>query len=146
VRLVLGRGFWPCPRRSSTEQDPQLPAGARMTMRLRVAAERRIRDAGFHRRPGRPGSAPVLADRTHAFRDQAREVADAPLPEADVLGIGETRRGKPRWEQDPDTGRRAGHSIGGIPASSTPSGRAGCWARSGTAASPTCWPGSPPPC
>ncbi|MFF5553721.1 transposase [Streptomyces olivaceoviridis] len=56
-----------------------------MTMRLRVAAERRIRDAGFHRRPGRPGSAPVLAGRTHAFRDQAREVVDASLPEVDVL-------------------------------------------------------------
>ncbi|MFJ8856301.1 transposase [Streptomyces sp. NPDC102437] len=61
------------------------------------------------------------------------------MPEVDVLGIGETRRGKPRWEEDLDTGRRAEHAIGGTPASSTPSGRAGCWARSMTAASPRCW-------
>ncbi|MGW7241470.1 helix-turn-helix domain-containing protein [Streptomyces sp. NPDC054804] len=35
-----------CPRRSFTEQIPQMPAGARLTARLRGAAGRRIRDAG----------------------------------------------------------------------------------------------------
>ncbi|MFH8737815.1 hypothetical protein [Streptomyces sp. NPDC017964] len=34
-----------CPRRSFTEQIPQIPAGARLTARLRGAAGRRIRDA-----------------------------------------------------------------------------------------------------
>lgn len=41
----------------------------------------------------------------NAFRTQAREVIDAPLPEVEVLGIDETRRGRPRWEQDPVTGK-----------------------------------------
>ncbi|WP_338017699.1 ISL3 family transposase [Streptomyces adustus] len=40
-----------------------------------------------------------------AFRAQAREVTEAPLPEVEVLGIDETRRGSPSWEQDPDTGK-----------------------------------------
>ncbi|MFG2629148.1 helix-turn-helix domain-containing protein [Streptomyces sp. NPDC048473] len=35
-----------CLRRSFTEQIPQIPAGARLTARLRGAAGRRIRDAG----------------------------------------------------------------------------------------------------
>ncbi len=35
-----------CPRRSFTEQIPQIPAGKRLTGRLRSAAGRRIRDAG----------------------------------------------------------------------------------------------------
>jgi len=94
-----------CPRRSFTEQIPQIPAGARITVRLRVAAGRRVRDAG---------STVIQAARDlhlswptvmGAFRTSAREVVDAPLPEVDVLGIDETRRGKPRWEQDPDSGR-----------------------------------------
>lgn len=41
----------------------------------------------------------------NAFRAAAREAVEAPLPEVEVLGIDETRRGKPRWEQDPDTGK-----------------------------------------
>ncbi|MFJ9967852.1 hypothetical protein [Streptomyces avermitilis] len=36
-------------------------------------------------------------------RIQAREVTDSPLPEAEVLGSDETRRGRPRREQDPTT-------------------------------------------
>lgn len=40
----------------------------------------------------------------NAFRTAAREVVGAPLPEVEVLGIDETRRGRTRWEQDPDTG------------------------------------------
>ncbi|OAH15967.1 hypothetical protein STSP_06700 [Streptomyces jeddahensis] len=62
-------------------------------MRVRVAAERRIRDAGFHRRPARDLhlSWPTVM---HAFRDQAREVVDAPLPEADAVGVGEDPPGQ----------------------------------------------------
>ncbi|WTJ80166.1 transposase [Streptomyces sp. NBC_01538] len=40
-----------------------------------------------------------------AFRAVAHEVTEAPLPEVKVLGIDETRRGRPRWEQDPATGK-----------------------------------------
>ncbi|MEU6370368.1 transposase family protein [Streptomyces sp. NPDC046931] len=51
-----------CPRRSFTEQIPQIPAGARLTARLRGEAGRRIRDAGSTVTHA-AGSAPVLADR-----------------------------------------------------------------------------------
>jgi transposase len=94
-----------CPRRSFTEQIVQIPAGARLTARLRGAAGRRVRDAGatvvqvardLHL------SWPTVMD---AFRHQAREVVDAPLPEVTVLGVDETRRGRPRWEQDSETGK-----------------------------------------
>ncbi|MEU6012177.1 ISL3 family transposase [Streptomyces sp. NPDC047453] len=40
-----------------------------------------------------------------AFRTQARAVVEAPRPNVEVLGIDETRRGRPRWEQDPTTGK-----------------------------------------
>ncbi|CAM5671402.1 transposase [Streptomyces viridochromogenes] len=45
---------------------------------------------------------PVLMD---AIRIAAARVIEAPLPEVSVLGIDETRRGRTRWEQDPDTGK-----------------------------------------
>lgn len=38
-----------------------------------------------------------------AFRTQARDVTEAPLPRVAVLGIDETRRGRTRWERDADT-------------------------------------------
>ncbi|WNZ12913.1 transposase family protein [Streptomyces sp. 11x1] len=85
-----------CPRRSFTEQIPQPPADAQITMRQRGAAGRRIRDA-----------APTVIQAARdlhlswqtvkdAFRASAREVIEAPLPEVRVLGIDETRRGRPR--------------------------------------------------
>jgi transposase len=94
-----------CPRRSFTEQIPQLPAGARITMRLRGAAGRRIRDAAstvIQAARDLHLSWPTVMD---AFRAAAREVIEAPLPEVRALGIDETRRGRPRWEQDPATGK-----------------------------------------
>lgn len=94
-----------CPRKSFTEQIPQIPAGARLTGRLRGAAGRRVRDAGstvVQAARDLHLSWPTVMD---AFRVVAREVIEAPLPEVEVLGIDETRRGKPRWEQDPETGK-----------------------------------------
>ncbi|MFD8222123.1 transposase family protein [Streptomyces sp. NPDC059697] len=66
-----------CPRRSFTEQIPQIPAGARLTARLRGEAGCRIRDAG---------STVIQAARDlhlswptvmEAFRTHAREVTSA---------------------------------------------------------------------
>ncbi|MBC2906899.1 transposase [Streptomyces cupreus] len=94
-----------CPRRSFTEQIPQLPAGARITMRLRGAAGQRIRDAAstvIQAARDLHLSWPTVMD---AFRTAAHEVTQAPLAEVKVLGIDETRRGRPRWEQDPATGK-----------------------------------------
>lgn len=74
-------------------------------MRLRGAAGRRIRDAASTviqaaRDPYL--SWPTVMD---AFRVAAREVIEVPLPEVRVLGIDETWRGRPRWEQDSTTGK-----------------------------------------
>lgn len=100
-----------CPRKSFTESIAQIPAGTRITTRLREAAGRRVRDAG---------STVIQAARDlhlswptvmGAFRTSAREVVDAPLPEVKVLGVDETRRGRtkvgagPRqWQVAPDPG------------------------------------------
>ena len=46
-------------------------------------------------------SSPAAMD---AFKAVAQEVVEAPLPEVEVLGIDETRRGRTRWEQNPETG------------------------------------------
>ncbi|MGI5138202.1 helix-turn-helix domain-containing protein [Streptomyces sp. CA-106110] len=80
-----------CVRKSFTEQVPQIPAGARITARLRRAAALRVRDAG---------STVVQAARDlhvswptvmSAFRTASREVTDAELPEVEVLGVDELR-------------------------------------------------------
>ncbi|MET7609146.1 ISL3 family transposase [Streptomyces avermitilis] len=93
-----------CPRKSFTEQIPQIPAGARLTGRLRSAAGRRIRDAGstvIQAARDLHLSWPTVMD---TFKAAARQVVEAPPPEVEVLGIDETRRGRPRWEQHPDSG------------------------------------------
>ncbi|MDQ0933290.1 helix-turn-helix domain-containing protein [Streptomyces turgidiscabies] len=94
-----------CPRKSFTESIAQIPAGARITARLREAAGHRVRDAGSTviqaARDLRLSWPTVMG----AFRASAREVARASLPEVRVLGIDETRRGKTKWEQDPDSGK-----------------------------------------
>jgi transposase len=94
-----------CPRKSFTESLPQIPAGARITERLRAAAGRRVRDVGSTviqaARDLHLSWSTVMA----AFTVQAREVTGAPLPEVRVLGIDETRRGRTKWEQDAETGK-----------------------------------------
>lgn len=92
-----------CPRRSFREQIEQIPAGARITGRLRSASGRRVRDGGstvIQTARDLHLSWPTVMN---AFRTAAREVVGAPLPEVEVLGIDETRRGRTRWEQDPHT-------------------------------------------
>ncbi|MGI5509195.1 ISL3 family transposase [Streptomyces sp. CA-106131] len=94
-----------CPRKSFTEQIGQIPAGARLTERLRSAAGRRVRDAGstvVQAARDLGVSWPVVMN---AFRACAVEVTDQPLPAVEVLGIDETRRGRTRWEQDPVSGK-----------------------------------------
>jgi transposase len=94
-----------CPGKSFAGSVAQIPAGAGITERLRGTAGGRIRDAGSTVvRAARDLrlSWPTVMD---AFRDRARGVTDAPLPEVEVLGIDETRRGRPRREQDPESGK-----------------------------------------
>jgi hypothetical protein len=74
----------------------RLATAARITVRLRGAAGRRIRDAAstvIQAARDLHLSWPTVMD---AFRAIAPEVTEAPLPEVKVLGIDETRRGRPR--------------------------------------------------
>ena len=89
-----------CPRKSFTEQVPQVPARTRITVRLRQAAGAAVadgnrtivqaaRDLGI--------SWPVAAA---AFTAHAAKVLPAEPEPVTVLGIDEVRRGKPRWSFD----------------------------------------------
>jgi transposase len=91
-----------CPRKAFTEQIPEVPAGARLTGRLRRSVAVQIGE-GLAVSVASVGlmSWPIAhaAFITHA---------DALLAEPDpvrVLGIDETRRGRPRWTQDADSGK-----------------------------------------
>ena len=94
-----------CPRQAFTESIAEIPAGARLTGRLcrqlarQVASGRSV--AAVAAELG--VSWPVAHSRYAAH-------ADAVLTEPEravVLGIDETRRGTPKWAQDPVTGRWA---------------------------------------
>lgn len=110
VRLVWHKRRWRCrealcPRASFTECLPSVPARARLTTRLRQACGAGVAEdfkdvAAAARYHG--VSWPVAHA---AFVVHTAAALGAPLPAVCVLGIDETRRGKVRWAQDPDTGR-----------------------------------------
>jgi transposase len=93
-----------CPRGSFTEQVDQVPARARITARCRIAMAVKVGDenrsvvevATEHRVSWPTAHRAVVAYGTRVLTE--------PEPLA-VLGIDETRRGKPRWEKDPETGQ-----------------------------------------
>lgn len=96
-----------CERGSFTESVPAVPARARLTTRLRAELGSAVADSGrtvaevaSQHRVGWPT---VHA----AFIDHVSPALAAPLPAVAVLGIDETRRGKPLFAQDPGTGRWA---------------------------------------
>lgn len=108
-RLVWRKRRWRCrqsgcARSSFTESIPQVPSGARITGRLRDAAGAVValggrtitqagRDLGL--------SWPVVSA---AFVERATAMLPADPEPVVALGIDETRRGKPRFALDPDTG------------------------------------------
>jgi transposase len=110
ARLVWRKRRWrcrsvECARSSFTESIPQLPPGARVTARLQAAAGRAVavggatvaqaaRDHGL--------SWPVVAA---AFVEYATARLPAQPEPVKTLGIDETRRGRPRFAPNPDTGR-----------------------------------------
>ena len=110
VRLVWHKRRWrcrerKCPRGSFTESLLAIPARARLTARLRrevgaAAADRFgcVKSAAGHYAVSWP-----VANRA-LLAHIAGPLAE-PLPAVRVLGIDETRRGKPVWEQDPQTGK-----------------------------------------
>jgi transposase len=91
-----------CARGSFTEVIEEIPAGARTTGRLRRAIGAAIGDAC--RSVAEVGASfGVSWPTAHAaFVEHADALLPAPQPTT-VLGIDETRRGKPRWVRDSDT-------------------------------------------
>lgn len=110
IRLVWHKRRWRCretlcPRGSFTESLPQVPARCRLTTRLYEQVGAACAD-GY--------SCVLAAARAHgvswpvahdAFIAHVTPTLEQSLPPVAVLGIDETRRGKPIWEQDPTTGR-----------------------------------------
>jgi len=102
---------WLCPsivcnRKVFTEAVPGVPARVRVTPRAKAEMATQVLDEDR-------SVAAVAADYRcgwHTVHDHVIAVADAAL-EAEpapvrVLGIDETRRGKAKWDTDPDTGKR----------------------------------------
>jgi transposase len=92
-----------CPRVAFTESIGELPPGARVTGRARRAAGAAVAAGASVAAVVR--SARVSWPVVHAaFIAHAQELQAEPGP-VRVLGIDETRRGRPKWVQDPATGR-----------------------------------------
>jgi len=89
-----------CPRRSFTEAVGQIPARHRVTARLRQAAGAAVADHGrtlVQAARDHDMSWPVVAA---AFTAHAALVLPAEPDPVQVLGIDETRRGRPKWVFD----------------------------------------------
>ncbi|GIJ29004.1 hypothetical protein Vqi01_41660 [Micromonospora qiuiae] len=89
-----------CPRATFTEQVPQVPARARITVRLRQAAGAAVADGNctiVQTARDLGVSWPVVAA---AFTAHASTVLPAEPEPVTVLGIDEVRRGKPCWSID----------------------------------------------
>jgi transposase len=94
-----------CERRSFTESLPAVPARARLRTRLRAELGSAVADSG--RTVAEVAAVHRIGWPTvhRAFIDHVSPALAAPLPPVTVLGIDETRRGKPVFAQDLDTGR-----------------------------------------
>jgi len=111
IRLVWHKRRWRCreprcPRASFTESLPALPAvpaRARLTTRLREACGAGIAE-GFSCVSAAAADHQVSWPIAHAaFVAHVSDTLAQPLPPVEVLGIDETRRGRPQWAQDPVT-------------------------------------------
>ena len=110
LRLIWHKRRWRCkerlcPRASFTESLPAIRARSRLTTRLRTELGYAIAEQG---RIVSESAAHYGVDWSivhAAFVEHVKVPLAAPLPQVRVLGIDETRRGKPVWVQDPDTKR-----------------------------------------
>jgi transposase len=94
-----------CARGSFTEQVTAVPARARLTVRLRDELARAVADQ--HRCVAEVAGHYGVGWATvhNAFVDHVAAPMGAALPVVRVLGIDETRRGKPVWVRQEGTGR-----------------------------------------
>ena len=110
LRLIWHKRRWRCkerlcPRASFTESLPAVRARSRLTTRLRTELGYAIAEQG---RVVSESAAHYGVDWSivhNAFVEHVRIPLSAPLPPVKVLGIDETRRGRPVFAQDPDTHR-----------------------------------------
>jgi len=93
-----------CGRATFTESLPQVPARARLTARLRDHAAHLVGELGVPVDTAAEESGVSWPTAHQAFTEQADPVLCRPLWPVRVLGIDETRRGRPRFATDPDTG------------------------------------------
>jgi transposase len=99
----------PCPRKAFTEAIAEVPARSRVTGRLRRAAAVAV------------GAGQAVSTAVTAFGISWATVHDAFVVHADallvpptpvrVLGIDETRRGRPTWTQDPEVCHERGREL-----------------------------------
>jgi transposase len=110
VRLLWHKHRWrcgssQCPKQTFTETVPQVPARARLTTRLRQAAGSAVATASrvVSEVAASVGvSWPVVHA---AFTARAAATLPAGPAPVEVLGIDETRRGRPKYTVDPLTGK-----------------------------------------
>jgi transposase len=110
LRLIWHKRRWRCkerlcPRASFTESLPAVRARSRLTTRMRVELGCAVAEQG---RVVSESAAHYGVDWSivhNAFVEHVRVPLSAPLPPVKVLGIDETRRGRPVFAQDPDTKR-----------------------------------------
>ena len=93
-----------CTRASFTETIAQVPARARTTQRLRAQIGAAVGDAARSVTEVAAAHGVSWPTAHRAFVAHAEAVLTEPEPTR-VLGIDETRRGKPRWEYCAETGR-----------------------------------------
>jgi len=93
-----------CKRGSFTEAITQVPARARSTLRLRQQMAKAVRDAAHSVAEVTQAHAVSWPTAHRAFVAHAEQLLTEPAP-TPVLGIDETRRGKPRCERCAEAGR-----------------------------------------
>lgn len=93
-----------CQRGSFTEAIAQVPARSRMTLRLCTAIGSAIGDAARSVAEVADAHGVSWPTAHRAFMSHADEQLQEPQP-TPILGIDETRRGKPRWQRHSETGR-----------------------------------------
>ena len=106
LRLIWHKRRWRskerlCPRASFTESLPAIRARSRLTTRLRTELGDAIAEQG---RVVSESAAHYGVDWSivhAAFVEHVKAPLAAPLPPVKVLGIDETRRGKPVWAKQP---------------------------------------------
>jgi transposase len=94
-----------CPRGSFTEQTREVPTGARLTATLRREVGRAVSDGGRTVIQACRDLGISWPTAQAALELYAERALPTEPEETSAIGIDETRRGKPVWQQNPDTGK-----------------------------------------